>query len=414
MRLPWAPPMPVVGDVSLHGYFRIGWGVSGEKGRQVCFQLQGAMSKFRLGNECEQYGEFHFAAPMFVAKDGTVANVHFMPAVYIPASGLGYPGAINSSAGQTWNGAIWGFPFLYMDLQNMPGLYGGTAWVGRRYYKREDWNATDFFYWSPSGLGAGIENIHIGGELRLSYAAFTVDPPAVAPPAATPWLPSLVPQNSVGIRHDVQLRGIRLYPGGELQLGANVVANWSDDPATHGGWGGTVRHVQTVANGDNRLAVQYGQGAGVGFGIPDEPAASSFTKRLRIVDVLTIDPTDWFGAQAGFVYQHDEIGDSSQDWISAGLRSSFAFSEHGKVVLDIGHDSVKPNAGARRSLTKVTIAPTLSAGRGIMTRPELRLFCTIATWNAAARTAGVDSEGIYTATDKNVGATFGVHSEVWW
>ena len=194
MRLPWAPPMPVVGDVSLHGYFRIGWGVSGEKGRQVCFQLQGAMSKFRLGNECEQYGEFHFAAPMFVAKDGTVANVHFMPAVYIPASGLGYPGAINSSAGQTWNGAIWGFPFLYMDLQNMPGLYGGTAWVGRRYYKREDWNATDFFYWSPSGLGAGIENIHIGGELRLSYAAFTVDPPAVAPPAATPWLPSLVPR----------------------------------------------------------------------------------------------------------------------------------------------------------------------------------------------------------------------------
>ena len=104
-----------------------------------------------------------------------------------------------------------------------------------------------------------------------------------------------------------------------------------------------------------------------------------------------MNPTDWFGAQAGFVYRHDEIGDSRQDLISAGLRSSFAFSEHGKVVLDIGYDSVKPNAGARRSLTKVTIAPTLSAGRGIMTRLELRLFCTTASWNAAARTAGVDS-----------------------
>lgn len=408
-------PKPVVGDVSLHGYFRMGWGMSSEKGRQTCFQVAGAWSKFRLGNECDQYGEFHFAAPIWSGKDGVVANVHFMPAVYIPSTTLGYPGGINSGPGEGWNGAAWGFPFMYMDVQNVEGFSGGTAWVGRRYYKREDWHSTDFFYWNPSGLGAGIEDINLGGELKLSYAAFSVDPPpAGAVPGMPAPLPGVIPQDSLGIRNDIQLRGIRLYPGGELQLGLNIVANWSDNPNAHSGWGAIVRHVQAVGTGDNKLAVQYGQGAGSTFGIPDALPLDKESTRLRIVDVLTVDPTDWFGIQAGLVYQHDKMGDAKQDWISVGARGSFAFSEHGKIVLDIGHDNVKPDEGDRRSLTKFTIAPTLSGGRGVMTRPELRLFCTVAMWNDAARAAGVDSAGIYTNTDKKVGATFGVHSEVWW
>jgi maltoporin len=394
----------------------MGFGMSSEKGRQVCFQAPGAPSKFRLGNECDQYGEFHFAAPIYVAKDGMVATAHFMPAVYIPTSTLGYQnpnGNIGSGFGEGWNGAAWGFPFMYMDMQNVPGLSGGTPWVGRRYYKREDWHSTDFFYWNPSGLGAGIEDINLGGELRLSYAAFSVDAPGVK---AAANLPALAPQNALGIRNDIQLRGIRLYPGGELQAGLNLVANWSDNPDSHPGWGVTVRHVQDVLNGSNKLAFQYGQGSGSTFGIPDALSLNKDNTRLRIVDVLTIDPTDWFGVQAGLIYEHQKSADSSQDWISAGARGSFAFSEHGKIILDIGHDNVKPKDADAMSVTKFTIAPALSGGRGVMTRPELRLFCTVATWNAAARdsAAGVDSAGIYKGTDKKMGATFGVHSEVWW
>ena len=36
-----------------------------------------------------------------------------------------------------------------------------------------------------------------------------------------------------------------------------------------------------------------------------------------------------------------------------------------------------------------------------MTRPELRLFYTYAVWNAAARTATIDSGQIYTDTPRS-------------
>ena len=42
------------------------------------------------------------------------------------------------------------------------------------------------------------------------------------------------------------------------------------------------------------------------------------------------------------------------------------------------------------------------------------LFGTLAFWNEAARAAGVDSAGIYTSTNKSVGATFGMQAESWW
>src|SRR5205807_7568167 len=46
----------------------------------------------------------------------------------------------------------------------------------------------------------------------------------------------------------------------------SVIANYSNDPASHSGWGGTFQFVQRVLGGDNKLAVQYGRGGGTGFG----------------------------------------------------------------------------------------------------------------------------------------------------
>ena len=39
------------------GYLRSGVGTSTGSGKQQCFQLPGAQTKYRLGNECEQYAE---------------------------------------------------------------------------------------------------------------------------------------------------------------------------------------------------------------------------------------------------------------------------------------------------------------------------------------------------------------------
>jgi maltoporin len=349
-----------------------------------------------------------------------------MPTAYLPSTYAGYPstGVTSSDQGSPGTGATVAFPNLYVDIQGIPWLAGGTAWIGTRYYKRESVYISDFFYWNPSGVGGGIEDINLNKDLRLSYAVFAVD----GQPKGSPQLPMQV---DMGFREDLQLRGIRPYSSGEFQIGFQHIANWTnkDDPAsgnssTHSGWGVTVQHVQKLLGGDNKLAFQYGKGGGTGFGTlarfyyPDfslyhDPAES----RVRLVDVLTIQPTDWLGAQGAFVYQHDDLGNpgSQTDWISAGARVGWGFTEHAKLLGEVGYDHVKKgNGAAPQMLTKFTIAPAITAGRGFMSRPELRLFYTWAMWNEAARIASVDSGKIYTATNKLSGATFGLQGETWW
>ncbi len=435
VEVPPPPPKPKFGDTTINGYLRGGFGASSEKGRMTCFALAlpgSLVSKYRLGNECEVWSETHFTTTVYAGDDGTVARVHFMPTIYIPTTGIGYsPNGTTSSpaAFTTSTGATLSFPNLYVDIQGIRWLGGGTVWAGNRYYKRESVYISDFFYWNPSGVGVGIEDIHLGKDLRLSYAAFAVDG---EPVAGTSPAPSLPPQSNFGVRNDLQLRGIKPYASGEFQVGFQYIANYSNDPATHSGWGVTLQHVQDLLGGNNKLAVQYGRGGGTGFGTlarfyyPDFSVRHELKEsRIRVVDVVTIQPTPWLGAQATFVYQHDDLAlvDSNgapakggiTDWFSTGARVGWAFTEHAKLLGEAGLDHVKKDNGADPQwLAKFTIAPAITVGKGFMARPELRLFYTYAMWNEAARTASVDSGRLYTATDKLSGAIYGVQAETWW
>ena len=419
---------PKFGDTTISGYLRGSFGASNQQGRMTCFAIAtpgGLVSKYRLGNECEVWSETHFTTVVYAGKDGSVAHVHFMPTIYVPTSSIGYSPNSTTSSPQfkTASGATVSFPNLYVDIQGISWLFGGTAWAGSRYYKRESVYISDFFYWNPSGVGAGIEDIHLGKDLRLSYAAFAVDGEPVASGAAN--APSLPAQSDFGVRNDIQLRGIRPYESGEIQVGFQYIANYSNNPATQGGWGVTLQHVQQLLGGDNKFAVQYGRGGGTGFGTlarfyyPDFSVRHSLDEsRLRLVDVLTVQPTEAFGAQAAFVYQHDDLGTGDtgkQDWISAGTRLGWAFTEHAKLLGEVGYDRVKKQNGADpQYLAKFTVAPAITAARGFMTRPELRVFYTWAMWNETARGANVDSGQLYTATNKLSGSIFGVQAETWW
>ena len=418
-----APPgslAPKFGDFSAHGYFRGGFGANiDQKGRQTCFQLSlpnAMFSKYRLGNECEVWAELDTRTVVYVGDDGSVASMHFMPVAYIPNTYVGYvPNGATSTfaeSGQPSTGATVAFPNLYADIKGIPWLYGGTAWAGTRYYKREEVYISDFFYWNPSGVGAGIEDVSLGqiwqaapDSLRgvtFSYAAFAVD----GEPNANPPLP---PVNDLGIRSDFQIRGFRPYQGGELQLGFQFIGDRSNDNPTagvglagptYGGWGITIRHIQEVLGGDNKLVFQYGRGGGTGFGTlaryyyPDFSLNYSTSEsRWRALDVLTIQPTDWFGLQADVVAQHDNSTPSQTGyWFSAGTRASIGFTQHAKLLGEVGHDSFFVTNGQSftsnwRDLTKFTGAVALCSAKGFMARPELRLFYTWAMWNSRARTA---------------------------
>jgi maltoporin len=425
-------PTPKFGDLSTHGYFRGGFGASNQKGRQTCFSLAltgGLLAKYRLGNECEVWAEMEFTTVVYAGDDGSVASVHFMPTAFIPTSQIGYPptGVTSSDLGSPGTGATVAFPNLYADIKGIPWLAGGTAWVGTRYYKRESVYINDFFYWNPSGVGAGIEDVNLGKDLRISYGAFAVD----GQPSGSPQLPI---RPDLGIRNDLQVRGIKPYESGELQLGLQYIADWSgnkDDTSgeplkrvTHGGWGVTLQHVQKLLGGDNKLALQYGKGGGTGFGTlsrfyyPDFSLYFSPTEyRIRVVDVLTVQPTEWFGAQAGLVYQRDDLGNAGQktDWYSAGTRLSFALAKHAKLLGEAGYDRVKKSNGSEPQwLAKFTVAPALTTAKGFWARPELRVFYTWAVWNETARGAKIDSGHLYTTSQLLSGSTFGLQAEAMW
>ena len=331
----WHPPRPKFGDVAVSGYFRGNFGASNHKGRMTCFSLAlpGELrSKYRLGNECEVWSETHFTVVTYAGEGGTngvVASAHFMPTVFIPTTFIGYTpnGTVNSPLSFTTStGAMVSFPNLYADITGIPWLFGGTAWAGTRYYKRESVYISDFFYWNPSGVGAGIEDINLGKNLRLSYAAFAVDGRLTPPPqdvrAAARAAGRLRRSQRSAASRDQALGG-RRAPARRSSTSRTTATI----PPRSGGWGVTFRYVQKVLGGDNKLVVQYGRGAGTGFGTlaryllpgllalqhaPTSPGFGSST-------CSPFSPHRWFGAQLAVVYQHDDLGNAGQitDWYSA-------------------------------------------------------------------------------------------------
>jgi maltoporin len=323
----------------------------------------------------------------------------------------------------TSTGATVSFPNLYLDIENISWLAGGTAWAGTRYYKRESVYISDFFYWNPSGVGGGVEDIHLGKDLRLSYAVFATD----GEPTSTGTAPPLPLQIDFGFRNDLQLRGIKPYKGGEIRVGLQYIADYSDHEdatgksVTNSGWGATLQFVQEILSGDNKLTLQYGRGGGTGFGTlarfyyPDFSVYHDASEsRMRLVDVLTIQPAPWLGGQAAFVYQHDVANAGTSDWISAGARVTWAPLKNAKLIGEVGYDHVKRSVSSdQQMLTKLTIAPALTTDRGFMARPEVRLFYTYAMWNDAARNLRIDSGNIYLTTNFLSGSTFGLQGETW-
>jgi maltoporin len=412
---------PKVGDVNFHGYFRIGYGVSSEKGRQVCFQAPGAQSKYRLGNECDQYGEFLFSGPAYVSDSGVVANANVMFNVYIPTTTQGNPDRFVPNANELGKDLHFGANQFFFDFQGLPFLgKGAKAWIGRRFYKREDIHVIDYFWWNASGVGGGLEDIPVGNTMKLSYAAFTVEGNPV-PTGTGANAPTAPPRSEVAIRNDLRLYGIQVNPGGELVLGLNGIINASDKDAsgrdTNNGFSATAMLAEKALGGTSKTGVQYGLGAAVSSnGVVGSLLTPTGTFFVRGIENFDFQLSPDLSGQVTGVLDYTSVKDgAATTWISAGGRLAYALHENAQLLFEAGFDTVKSDAdnAERASLAKITVAPVISGGRGYWARPQLRLFGTLAFWSSGAR-AGVDSGGIYAGTDKSAGSTFGMQAEAWW
>jgi len=378
------------------GYMRSGVGNSLNGGKQSCFQLPGAESKYRLGNECEQYAELELRQDVYSFDDGSVLSVDGMASLYNQYN--------RELTFQGDNGAA-RLPQLYAQWSNLPALNGGSVWAGRRYYKRNDIHISDFYYWNQSATGAGIEDVLIGG-LKYSYALSRKD--------------NLYQENYVN-RHDFNVAGFNTNPGGQLEFGLSYLDKPERTDA-HSGWAITAQHVQSeFLGGKNKLALQYGEGSGTGLGYTGNFKLDNSSKRYRIVEFFDWQVTPRFGGQVEAVYQKDFRPDGgNQEWLSLGVRPTYAISEQFKLVTELGHDQVKAADGTRK-LSKFTFAPTWSPkGPGFWTRPEVRLYYTYASWNAAAQRAANEFDAGSALSDSGAfgsarhGSNAGLQVEYWW
>jgi maltoporin len=360
------------------GYMRGGPAATDVSGKsRQCYGLNSPGLKYRLGNECDFYGEFQLAQAM--KADGVDFNAVLMTNYYSP---------------QTESNANYGIEQAYVEMKGVDIAPQALFWMGKR-RDRDDVHIVDTFFSNMSGVGAGVENIDAGFG-KFGFSGYKTDTNGGA--------------NGIARLH-AQLYDIAVNPDGKLRL----VATFSKADSQGGqkgkdGFGLTAEHVQDkFFGGGNHIWVQYAQGStniNQGFG---NALADSNTKTWRVVE-----SPSWqigsFGGQAIALYQHDEeAGGVKWNSYTLGGRGSFGITKNLKFLTEIGFSGRKPNGGSQENLTKVTIGPALSTGPDFWKRPELRLYVTYADFNKAA--AQDAQNGL--PTNKTNAVSYGAQVEIW-
>ena len=378
------------------GYMRGGPAASDIAGHsRQCYGI--GELKYRLGNECDFYGEFQLAQAM--KADGVDFNAVLMTNYYSPAT------ESDKSSNPADN---FGVEQAYVEMKGVDIAPQALFWMGKR-RDRVDVHIVDTFFTNMSGVGAGVENIDVGFG-KFGLAGYKNDGNTVA---YIDGAQTVTPTNGVGRIH-AQLYDIPVNPDGKLRL----VASYSHGDSAGGvkgqtGYGFDIEHVQDkFFGGGNHLWIQYAEGStDLNQGISDNGAHGSGFKGWRIVE-----SPSWqigaFGGQAIAMYQHndapDTAGGKSNYWTLGG-RGSWGITKNLKWLTEIGYSSLKPDGRSNENVTKVTIGPALSTGPDFWKRPELRLYATFASFNHAA---AMDPQNAL-PVDKTSAVSYGAQVEIW-
>lgn len=363
--------------LDFNGYFRAGPGATSSNLSRACYGLAGPGLKYRLGNECDIYGEFLFSQGF--KKEELEYGVGFMPSIYNNATDTG--------------GADVRVAQMYVHGKGFDVLPQATFWIGKRFHGRADVHIVDTFFVKMDGVGGGVEGIDVGpGKLGVAY--FRED--GVAGQGAN--------------RFNVDYGGLAVNPGGKLRFVGTLVDTTFTGGAT--GQSLTVQHNQEkfpFAGASNVAWLQAGKGTAGLDGNFGNLLADSSDKAWRVVESFNWQRGPW-GGQAIALWQQDRLALGGKTVsTSLGGRMSYGFTKHFKLVGEIGRSTKDPDVGAKQTLTKFTLAPTLSTGSAFFDRPELRLYVTHGRWNAAA---GADAaNGLPAGRTRNT--SYGLQVETW-
>ena len=392
--------------IEFHGYVRAGFGINSKGGDQDAFQAPGAVSKYRLGNETETYGE--------IELDNNWINPDHSDTWFKTAIKLAYVSPRNGT-------------FDSLDAIAVREAYGEagkviashpemTFWAGTRYYRRRDVHITDFFFNDTSGYGAGFQNLKVGDKAQLHVAYL----------AGSREYQGIEPRSDLG-RFAKNTFDLRL---GDIPAGSGTLEVFllpvlaargnSPDPAlanNRSGIAGGLFYNMPFMGGFNEISAQFGIGGGANLSSGIDQSVGPNGWLFRLVERATIQANPQLSMMWTGVLQLDNRngsvnGSGGNLWISAGLRPVYCFTRYTGIAIEGGVDVV--NAEAPNSDTgfvgKLTIAPLIRPAMDFWARPELRAFVTAAFWNDAVKGAvgGPEYAG------DTFGLTAGVQVESWW
>ena len=396
------------------GYARAGVGLAIRGGKEVCFNLPGADTHWRLGNECDYVIEPQFTGRLVSLPDGSNWGVVAMPGLY-----------------RTWedpNGPDKTFPDnipaffrqIYFFGENIPQLAGGRVWGGRRYYDRLHLDINDQFLEIHDSDGAGVEDMKVGpGKLSI---AFLMNPNSEAEQVTpTGAMTSISTANRAPFKLNARFTDIPTMPEGQIQIwagwqgfstskdqkDANVDITKPDSTFKLG----VYHQLNKVLGGHNFVGAkgEFGSNFLQVRGVVEESMA--FNGGHTAVDVI--------GEFRTLRTRPNSDADfATSNWFSLGGRIDTLISGPFRFLVEAGIDHVSPPAGDALQLIKATACLAINAGEFNYSRPTVRLFYTQGFWNDGAKAAFASGAGgnriaqVY--GDVNTGGSFGLQAEAWW
>ncbi len=392
--------------VEYHGYIRTQVGGTSEGGNLQCFgPVWPILAKYRLGNECDIYGEAALALP-FGKQDDVWAKFH-QTIAFKEKGRQDY----ESTADDSYELASRETYFEAGGFFGRGALENAKLWAGKRFYNRHDVHMNDYYYWSNSGPGAGIEEI-AAGPAKLSLAVFQNGGSSNAR------------TDIAGKRVALRFYDIDVNPNGKLE-GELVLLKGSTAGDGEEGSGTMLflKHAQGgVLGGFNHVALVWGNKLGSGGEwLPTYQGGGAAKGRSwRIHDHLYFDFKNLnVSGSATLSYARLNFGGPKDNkWFSAGIRPQYNFTNNFSVAVEAGYDQGETDSGVKPKIAKLTIAPQLALSPGFWSRPVLRAFVTQAKWNKAARAqagggnTSIGPNGVF-GTQTN-GTTYGIQAEAWW
>jgi maltoporin len=171
--------------------------------------------------------------------------------------------------------------------------------------------------------------------------------------------------------------------------------------------------------GYNKFSVQFGYGGSsdiespLFYKAPTQPLQESM--QLLVTESAQINLNEQVTAMGAALVRWRDNGDDTSDmWLSAGVRPIYHFTKYTALAAEAGVDFVRVTDAADETLSgtlfKLSVAPQIKAGQFFWARPVIRAYATAAMWTEEFQGA---IGGLVHATDK-FGMAFGVQAENWW